>query len=107
VDNTGEYLWVIEDVMAGTGVVYKFYIQDDPWPPTSWSYGSEFTISDDCAPTCPEDLNSDGYITTQDLLLILSEFGWTSSCEYDITQDNYVAVDDVLQILSGFGNVCE
>jgi hypothetical protein len=107
VDNTGEYLWVIEDVMAGTGVVYKFYIQDDPWPPTSWSYGSEFTISDDCAPTCPEDLNSDGYITTQDLLLILSEFGCTSSCEYDITQDNYVAVDDVLQILSGFGNVCE
>ena len=107
VDNTGEYIWVTEDVIAGTGVVYKFYIQDDPWPPSSWSYGSEFTISDDCAPTCPEDLNSDGYITTQDLLLILSEFGCTSSCEYDITQDNYVAVDDVLQILSGFGNVCE
>jgi len=56
---------------------------------------------------CPEDLNSDGYITIQDLLLILSDFGCTSSCENDITQDGYVAVDDLLQVLSEFGNTCE
>ena len=48
VDNTGEYLWVIEDVIVGG--VYKFYIQDHPWPPTSWSYGSDFTVLDDCTP---------------------------------------------------------
>ena len=157
VDNTGEYIWVIEDVIAGTGVVYKFYIQDHPWPPTSWSYGSDFIILDNCNeivygctdsiacnydptaseddgsclytidaigicggdcssdsnndgicdPFCPEDLNSDGYITIQDLLLILSEFGCTSSCVNDITQDGNVAVDDLLQILSEFGNTCE
>jgi uncharacterized protein (TIGR02145 family) len=56
---------------------------------------------------CPEDLNSDGYITIQDLLLILSEFGCTSSCVYDITQDGSVAVDDLLLVLSEFGNTCE
>ena len=55
---------------------------------------------------CQEDLNSDGYITIQDILLILSEFGCVSLCENDINQDGFVTVDDLLQVLSEFGNVC-
>ena len=55
---------------------------------------------------CQEDLNSDGYITIQDLLLILSEFGCVTACEHDITQDGYVAVDDLLLVLSEFGIMC-
>ena len=54
-----------------------------------------------------EDLNLDGYITISDLLLILSEFGCTSSCSNDVNQDGYVTVDDLLLILSVFGNTCE
>ena len=60
-----------------------------------------------CASTCIEDLDSDGYITIQDLLLILSDFGCVSSCENDITEDGFVSVYDVLIVLSGFGNACE
>jgi polyhydroxybutyrate depolymerase len=60
-----------------------------------------------CDSICPEDLNSDGYITIQDILFILSEFGCTSLCENDINQDNFVTVDDLLQVLSEFGNTCE
>ena len=60
-----------------------------------------------CDSICPEDLDSDGYITIQDLLLILSDFGCDTLCENDITQDGYVAVDDLLQVLSEFGNSCE
>ena len=56
---------------------------------------------------CPEDLNGDGVIGVQDLLLVLSEFGCNSSCENDINQDGYVAVQDILLLLSGFGNTCE
>ena len=59
-----------------------------------------------CDSICPEDLNSDGYITIQDILLILSEFGCTSLCENDINQDGFVTVDDLLQVLSEFGNTC-
>lgn len=55
---------------------------------------------------CPEDLNGDGVIGVQDLLLVLSEFGCSSSCEHDINQDGYVAVQDILQLLSEFGNTC-
>ena len=60
-----------------------------------------------CDSFCQEDLNSDGVITIQDLLLILSDFGCITACENDITQDGYVAVDDLLLVLSEFGNSCE
>ena len=59
-----------------------------------------------CDYFCQEDLNSDGYITIQDILLILSEFGCVSSCENDINLDGFVTVDDLLQVLSEFGNIC-
>ncbi|MAU77255.1 MAG: hypothetical protein CL831_10400 [Crocinitomicaceae bacterium] len=62
---------------------------------------------DTCDSFCQEDLNSDGVITIQDLLLILSEFGCITACENDITQDGYVSVDDLLLVLSEFGNSCE
>ena len=60
-----------------------------------------------CDLPCSEDLDYDGYITIQDLLLILSDFGCDTACENDITQDGYVAVDDLLLVLSEFGNSCE
>ena len=56
---------------------------------------------------CPEDLNSDGFISIVDLLLLLSDFGCLSLCDSDINQDGSVAVDDILIVLSVFGNTCE
>jgi hypothetical protein len=135
VDNTGEYLWVIEDVIAGTGVVYRFYIQEHPWPPSSWSYGSDFTILDDCydivygctdslAPNydvdatiddgscdfascgCPEDVNGDGVISVPDILVLLAEFGCVSGCSADINGDDATNVQDLLLLLAVFGTAC-
>jgi hypothetical protein len=135
VDNTGEYLWVISDVIAGTGVVYRFYIQDHPWPPSSWSYGSDFTILDDCydivygctdslAPNydvdatiddgscdfascgCPEDVNGDGIISVPDILVLLAEFGCLSGCSADISGDDSTNVQDLLLLLAVFGTSC-
>ena len=60
-----------------------------------------------CDTLCSEDLNSDGAVSVQDLLLVLSEFGCASSCLHDINQDGYVTVADILLILSVFGNICE
>jgi len=135
VDNTGEYLWVIEDVIAGTGVVYRFYIQDHPWPPSSWSYGSDFTILDDCYDIvygctdllasnydvdatiddgscdfascgCPEDVNGDGVISVPDILVLLAEFGCVSGCSADINGDDATNVQDLLLLLAVFGTSC-
>ncbi|MDG2362786.1 MAG: hypothetical protein P8L80_01640 [Flavobacteriales bacterium] len=60
-----------------------------------------------CDLICNEDLNSDGIVSVQDLLYLLTEFGCSSFCEYDINQDGFVAVDDLLLLLSEFGNICE
>ena len=54
-----------------------------------------------------EDLNSDGIVSIQDLLNLLSEFGCLSACESDLNQDGIVNVDDLLQVLSEYGNICQ
>jgi hypothetical protein len=55
---------------------------------------------------CRSDLNDDGFITVEDLLLCLSEFGCVSGCNYDVDSDGFVGVGDILGILADFGNAC-
>jgi hypothetical protein len=55
---------------------------------------------------CPGDLNADGALTIADLLLILSDFGCTSSCDGDVDGDGMVTVADALSFLSLFGSLC-
>ena len=125
VDNTGEYLWVIADVIAGAGEVYKFYIQDYPSPPTSWSYGSDFTVLDNCNdivygcidliacnydPTASEDDGSCLYtidaigICGGDCTSDSNNDGICDSfCPEDLNSDGYITIQDLLLILSEFG----
>ena len=60
-----------------------------------------------CDSLCSEDINSDGLVNIQDLLLLLSEFGCVSLCENDVNLDGQVTVEDLLLILSEFGVYCE
>ena len=46
--NSGEFLWEVDGFTEGTTDVFRFYIQEEPWPPTSYSHGNNFTILDDC-----------------------------------------------------------
>ena len=55
---------------------------------------------------CSSDLNIDGYVTVEDILLALSEFGCDSGCNYDIDDDGIVGVNDILGILADFGSAC-
>ena len=55
---------------------------------------------------CPLDLNLNGYIEVNDLLIILSDFSCTSDCIADVNGDGNVTVADVLFILSSFGDPC-
>ena len=52
------------------------------------------------------DVNIDGLVSVQDLLLILSEFGCQSNCSSDADNDGSVTVNDLLAVLGAFGNVC-
>ena len=68
----------------------------------------EFQRVGDEAVYVPEDLNQDGAVTTQDLLIQLSRFGEVcpetqSECLGDLNDDSAVGVQDILILLAKFG----
>jgi len=55
---------------------------------------------------CSSDINLDGIVGVDDLLLFLGNFGCESSCIQDLDDDGVVTVSDLLVILGEFGSVC-
>ena len=72
-DNTGTYFWLAEVVWSDLEDTYRFYIQDYPWPPNSWSYGNEFMFNSNC--------------TQLGSQTILFEQGWSMISTYIIPED--------------------
>jgi len=56
--------------------------------------------------TCIEDVVPNGIIDTNDVLLILSQYGCLSGCSTDVNGDGAVTISDVLAVLSVFGQPC-
>lgn len=57
--------------------------------------------------TCPEDLNGNGLVEIQDILMLLGDFGCqTPPCAGDLTGDGITSVADMLAMLSVFGTSC-
>jgi hypothetical protein len=77
--------------------------------PMASNYNPSANVSDESCiySSCLGDFNSDGVITVNDLLTILSEFGCTEGCSTDMNGDNYVSVADLLSILAIFGTECD
>ena len=92
VANTGEYIWVIQNIPPGPGDIYKFYIQDYPWPPESWSHGSHFTICPIYGCTNIDAFNYNPNATFDDGTCLGDILGCTNSdaCNYneDAIQDD-------------------
>lgn len=55
---------------------------------------------------CPEDLDGDGFVNVNDVLLLLSEFGCTVDCTLDVNGIPGVDVADFLLVLGLFGMPC-
>jgi len=56
---------------------------------------------------CPHDLDQDGVVAVNDILIMLGEFGCSSGCMADINLDGFVSVEDFLMVLGEFGNSCD
>tara|TARA_B110000091_G_scaffold138346_1_gene147910 strand:- start:241 stop:2211 length:1971 start_codon:yes stop_codon:yes gene_type:complete len=52
------------------------------------------------------DVNIDGTVGSEDILLLLSEFGCTMGCYIDLNTNNSTGVNDLLLLLSEFGAMC-
>jgi hypothetical protein len=56
---------------------------------------------------CPEDLNQDGIIAVEDILIILANYGCQGvDCTGDIDMDGTVGVSDILDLLGQFSSTC-
>ncbi len=63
--------------------------------------------SEELPTECMGDFDGDGLITTNDLLMLLADFGCTSNCMADLDGDGLVGTNDMLIMLSIFGSECD
>jgi len=52
----------------------------------------------------PGDVTGDGHVGVDDLLLVISSWGFCPGCDADIDGDDYVGVDELLVVLQYWGN---
>lgn len=55
---------------------------------------------------CLGDLDNNGLINTNDLLLLLAAYGCSLNCTADLTGDDLVTTSDLLLFLTVFGTIC-
>ena len=55
---------------------------------------------------CPEDLDGNGLVGVDDLLMLLAAYGNTCACPEDINESGTVDVDDLLMLLAAYGQDC-
>ena len=72
----------------------------------TWTDGGGNCIQDDCddCADCPGDLDGNGEVGVDDLLVMLAAFG--TSDAGDLDGDGETTVDDLLILLSNFGEAC-
>lgn len=58
-------------------------------------------------PFCLGDFDNDGYITVNDLLFLLADYGCVENCAADLDEDAVVSTSDLLIFLSLFGTTCQ
>ena len=84
-------------------------IFDPPGAETSETYqflGECFTL-EAAADPCPTDFDGSGITNVGDLLLLIEQYGCTSSCSRDLTGDDAINTADILEFLEFFGTTCE
>ena len=64
----------------------------------------EQTVINLIAPDCAADINGDGVVNMNDLLIVLDHFG--SSGEGDVDGDGIIGLQDILVLLASYGSQC-
>lgn len=115
----GNYVLVLEDLF-GNGMFYpcggpiSIVNGNDTLNTVTGNWGGEETLPfyvtppDPCPPLdCPWDVDGNGYVWTNDILVILQYYGLEAECSpFDINQDGVVGVDDILDAIANFNTEC-
>ena len=60
-------------------------------------------LLDSCT-SCPGDTNGNGLVDTNDILVVLSDWGTCQNCPGDVNGDGMVGVDDIIVIIAAWGD---
>ena len=60
-------------------------------------------VPDDCETDCGSDLDGDGGVGVNDLLLVIGDWGLCPNCIGDVYDETMVNVDDLLLIIAAWG----
>ena len=115
----GNYVLVLGDLF-GNGMFYpcggpvSIVEGNDTLNTVTGNWGSNENLpfyvgpSDPCPPSdCPWDVDGNGFVWTDDILVILQYFGLEAECSpFDINQDGVVGVDDILDAIANFDTEC-
>ena len=96
--------WEESTPQNGTYVLQSFDENGCP----SETANVQVSITNCAAGGCPEDIDDDGLVAINDLLLLLAAFGCSDDpCPVDVDGDGSTAVGDLLQMLASFGDFCD
>ena len=115
----GNYVLVLEDLF-GNGLFYpcggptSIIEGNDTLNTVIGDWGSSENLPfyvgppDPCPPSdCPWDVDGNGYVWTNDILVILQYYGLETECSpFDINQDGVVGGDDILDAIANFNTEC-
>jgi hypothetical protein len=115
----GNYVLVLEDLF-GNGMFYpcggpiSIVEGNDTLNTITGNWGSDENLPfyvgppDPCPPSdCPWDVDGNGYVWTNDILVILQYYGLEIECSpFDVNQDGVVGVDDILDAIANFNTEC-
>ncbi len=101
-ENSGEYLWEVAGFTEGTTDVFRLYLQEVPWPPSSYSHGNNFTVCSPygCTSETASNYNPDATIddgsciesTLSSQTIVLNE-GWSIISTYILPENpNFSAI---------------
>ncbi|MDP7009334.1 MAG: hypothetical protein QGI78_07170 [Phycisphaerales bacterium] len=64
---------------------------------------AQLSLVVDVSESTPEDLNGDGVVNVEDLLIALADWGICTCCQSDIDSDGEVNINDLLGIIAAWG----
>jgi hypothetical protein len=68
-----------------------------------WTDNGGNTVADECPLECP-DINGDGYVDVNDLLILIADWGTcTDNCAGDLNEDGTVDIEDLLVLIAAWG----
>ena len=65
--------------------------------------GGENTINDECIPSCPSDINGDGYVNVTDILTVIDVWGCQDCSDVDVNLDGIINLNDLLTVFNAWG----